>query len=173
MLKATRFVIALGISLLASGLRNAQTVVVDRDAIASRTFVSNAKEASVTSGVWFAYVHSAVLNAVNAIDHCCEPYLFSTKALEGASEYVAAVAAAHRSLDNSCGLLRNNEGPFSVDSLVTHAAHTFTTTNDLLTEVEHARIYAGFHYHHSVLLAKVLGTNVAHPLTQRFFRPAN
>jgi hypothetical protein len=60
---------------------------------------------------------------------------------------------------------------FSVDSLVTHTTHTFSSTNDLLQEVEHARIYAGFHYHHSVIQGKVLGTKVAHQLTQRFFRP--
>jgi hypothetical protein len=62
---------------------------------------------------------------------------------------------------------------FSVDSLVTHTTHNFSSTNDLLSEVEHARIYAGFHYHHSVIQGKVLGTKVAHQLMQRFFGPAN
>jgi hypothetical protein len=62
---------------------------------------------------------------------------------------------------------------FSVDSVVTHSTHNFNSTNDLLSEVEHARIYAGFHYHHSVIQGKVLGTKVAHQLTQQFFRPAN
>ena len=62
---------------------------------------------------------------------------------------------------------------FSVDSLVTHTTHTFNSTNDLLSEVEHARIYVGFHYHHSVVQGKVLGTKVGHHLTQRFFRPAD
>lgn len=61
---------------------------------------------------------------------------------------------------------------FSVDSLVTHTTHNFSSTNDLLSEVEHARIYAGFHYRHSVIQGKVLGTKVAHQLTQRFFQPA-
>lgn len=62
---------------------------------------------------------------------------------------------------------------FSVDSLVTHTTHTFNTTDDLLNEVEHARIYAGFHYHHSVIQGKVLGTKVAHQVIQRYFGPAN
>ena len=62
---------------------------------------------------------------------------------------------------------------FSVDSLVTHTTHTFSSTDDLLSEVEHARIYAGFHYHHSVIQGKVLGTKVAHQIAQRFFGPAN
>ena len=62
---------------------------------------------------------------------------------------------------------------FSVDSLVTHTTHTFNTTDDLLNEVEHARIYAGFHYHHSVIQGKVLGTKVAHQVIQHYFGPAN
>ena len=33
---------------------------------------------------------------------------------------------------------------FSVDSLVTNTTHTFDSTKDLLSEVERARIYAGF-----------------------------
>jgi hypothetical protein len=62
---------------------------------------------------------------------------------------------------------------FSVDSLVTHTTHTFNSTDDLLSEVEHARIYAGFHYHHSVIEGKVLGTKVAHQIMHRFFQPVN
>src|SRR5216683_175541 len=60
---------------------------------------------------------------------------------------------------------------FSVDSLVTHTTHTFATTADLLDEVENARVYAGFHYHHSVIQGKVLGTKVGHQLVHRYFAP--
>ena len=60
---------------------------------------------------------------------------------------------------------------FSVDSLVTHTTHNFDSTRDLMDEVEHARIYAGFHYHHSVIQGKVLGRKVAHQLLERFFTP--
>jgi len=60
---------------------------------------------------------------------------------------------------------------FSVDSLVTHTIHNFSSTKDLLREIEHARIYAGFHYHHSVVQGTVLGTKVAHQLTQHYFQP--
>jgi PAP2 superfamily len=62
---------------------------------------------------------------------------------------------------------------FSVDSLVTHTTHTFASTNDLIKEVEAARIYAGFHYHHSVIQGRVLGLKVAHQLLQRYFAPMN
>jgi len=62
---------------------------------------------------------------------------------------------------------------FSVDSLVMDTTHTFDSSKDLLSEVERPRIYAGFHYHHSVIQGKVLGTKMAHQLTQLFFGPAN
>jgi hypothetical protein len=60
---------------------------------------------------------------------------------------------------------------FSVDSVVTNTTHYFTSTTDLMHEVEMARIYAGFHYHHSVIEGKVLGQNVAHQLMQLYFKP--
>jgi hypothetical protein len=62
---------------------------------------------------------------------------------------------------------------FSVDSLVTNTTHYFTSTTDLMHEVEMARIYAGFHYHHSVIEGKVLGQSVAHQLMQQYFRPVH
>jgi len=58
---------------------------------------------------------------------------------------------------------------FSVDSLVTNTTHTFTTTSDLMHEVENARIYAGFHYHHSVIQGRVLGLKAGDQLMQRYF----
>ena len=58
---------------------------------------------------------------------------------------------------------------FSVDSKVTGNTHTFTSTNDLMHEVEAARIYAGFHYHHSVIEGRVLGLKVGHQLMQQYF----
>jgi hypothetical protein len=60
---------------------------------------------------------------------------------------------------------------FSVDSLVTNTTHTFTRTNGLMHEVEDARIYAGFHYHHSVIQGKVLGQKVADQVMRRYFGP--
>ena len=410
-MRIARLAFLLTIALLASTCLHAQNVVVQWNGIAATTIITNAKEASVASGVWLAYVHLAVFDAVNSIDHRFQPYAFTTQAPEGASKDAAAVAAAHRilvqyfpaqqsSLDSQFatslagiadtganiasgvaigeaaaqglisaratdGLLANvsytppvgpgfyqrtppafaapltpwlgqmvpftmtgpaqffpDEGPtpldsqqwiddynetrtlgainstvrtpqqteiglfwtehtgqqyarafrklatdqglstsdtarlmamlwagyadagigcwnakftfsfwrpvtairagggnpaltadpnwsplantpahpeypaahgcatgvvstvlenffgtpnlqFSVDSLVTHTTHNFTSTTDLLDEVEHARIYAGFHYHHSVIQGKVLGTKVAHQLTQGFFSPVN
>ena len=74
-----------------------------------------------------------------------------------------------RCLDHSGRLFRNPE--FTVDSLVPNTVpYTFTNTVDLMHQVEVARIYAGFHYHHSVVEGSVLGIKVGHQLLQQYFR---
>lgn len=99
-LRNCRFAFLLAIILLTATCVNAQNVVVQWNAIASTTIVTNHKEASVASGVWFAYVHLAVYDAVNAIDHRFQPYLFTTTPPTGSNEDAGAVAAAHRVLVN-------------------------------------------------------------------------
>ena len=49
--------------------------------------------------------------------------------------------------------------------------HTFNSTKDLEQEVEDARIYAGFHYHHSMVQGLVLGQHVARQVLVNFFQP--
>lgn len=97
-MRIIRFVSSLALALLMATCLCAQNVVVQWNSIASTTIITNGKEASVASGAWFAYVHLAVFDAVNAIDHRFEPYLFTTRAPAGASQDAAAVAAAHRVL---------------------------------------------------------------------------
>lgn len=85
----------LALALLLCGRLGAQNVVVQWDAIASSAIISTAKEGSVASGVWLAYVHLAVFDAVNAIDHRYQPYLFTTNPPPGTNKDAAAVAAAY------------------------------------------------------------------------------
>src|SRR5260370_41854708 len=100
MMKISRFTLSLAIALLLAASLSAQNVVSQWNAIASTAIVANAKESPAASGVWFAYVHLAVFDAVNAIDHRFQPYLFTTNPPAGANEDAAAVAAAHRVLVN-------------------------------------------------------------------------
>jgi hypothetical protein len=62
---------------------------------------------------------------------------------------------------------------FTVSSTVFNPAHvhTFNNTKDLEQEVGDARIYAGFHYHHSVVQGFVLGQHVAQYVLVNFFQP--
>ena len=99
-MKIVRFTLSLAIALLLAASLSAQNVVSQWNAIASTAIVANAKESPAASGVWFAYVHLAVYDAVNAIDHRFKPYLFTTNPPAGANMDAAAVAAAHRILVN-------------------------------------------------------------------------
>jgi hypothetical protein len=58
-----------------------------------------------------------------------------------------------------------------VTSVVTHTTHTFTNTKDWEKEVEYARIYAGFHYHNSVVQGAVLGKKVSDKVARDYFNP--
>jgi hypothetical protein len=99
-MKMTRITLSLAITLLLANSLSAQNVVVQWNAIASTTIVTNGKQSPGSSGVWFAYVHLAVFDAVNAFDHSFQPYLFTANPPAGANKDAAAVAAAHRILVN-------------------------------------------------------------------------
>ena len=51
--------------------------------------------------------------------------------------------------------------------------HTFEDTRDWLDEVFWARIYAGFHFHHSLEVGAQLGESVANQLVRNHFGPRN
>ena len=61
----------------------------------------------------------------------------------------------------------------TVDSTITGTSHNFKSVHDLEREVEWGRIYAGFHYHHSLIQGFVLGHKVAHNLVNNYFQPVN
>jgi hypothetical protein len=60
---------------------------------------------------------------------------------------------------------------FTVNSAATHTTHTYNNLGQLETEAYWARIYAGFHYRHSLDEGFKLGHKVAKQLNQNFFQP--
>ena len=51
------------------------------------------------------------------------------------------------------------------------ATRSYNSTDELLREVQAARIYGGMHFRHSVLQGTRLGEKVAHQLVKKYFRP--
>jgi len=78
-----------------------------------------------------------------------------------------ATGAIAKTLENFFGT-RNVK--FSVNSAVTHTTHTYNNVGQLETEAYWARIYAGFHYRHSLDEGFNLGHRVAEQLNQNFFQ---
>jgi hypothetical protein len=116
--------VAIGVlgALFPAARLDAQNIVVDWNNIATTTIVTNGQKASITAGVWFAYVQLAVYDAVNAIDRRHEPYLFATNAPRGASKDAAATAAAYRILVHYF--------PSQSDSLDAHYASSIAGLTD-------------------------------------------
>jgi hypothetical protein len=90
-------------------------------------------------------------------------------------EYPAAHACVTRAVsDVMRAYFRTPNVHIIVDSLAfgdgVHT-HIFKDTRDLYDEVFRARIYAGFHYRHSLVDGGRLGRRVVQQMTARYFRP--
>ena len=66
---------------------------------------------------------------------------------------------------------QSDEVPYSVTSTVTGTRHSFDDFQDVVTEVDDARIFGGMHFHHSVKEGNRLGRRVAdYILNHKFCR---
>jgi hypothetical protein len=90
----------------------------------------------------------------------------------GHPEYPAAHACLTGSLANT---LEQYFGTphvhLTVSSAVTNTTHYFQNVHELEREIEGARIYAGFHYHHSLVQGFLLGHKVSQNVTANYFGP--
>lgn len=82
--------------------------------------------------------------------------------------HTCAAGAIAATLENFFGTSRVK---FTVDNPVTQTTHTFYNVGHLEAEAYWARIYAGFHYRHSLSEGLKLGHRVAEQLNGDFFRP--
>jgi hypothetical protein len=73
-------------------------------------------------------------------------------------------------MDTLTAFFETDEITFSVNSVVTGTTHTFESFDDVVTEVDHARIYGGMHYRHSVKEGNRLGRQVAEHILKHHFR---
>jgi hypothetical protein len=72
-------------------------------------------------------------------------------------------------MDALTAFFDTDEIPYSVTSAVTGTTHSFNSFEDVVTEVDNARIYGGMHYRHSVKQGNRLGRRVTeYVLTHHF-----
>ncbi len=89
----------------------------------------------------------------------------------GHPEYPAAHGCGTQALaDALTAFFGTDEVPFVVTSAVTGTTHTFTSFEDVVREVDNARIYGGMHYHNSVKQGNRLGSRVVEYMLKHHFR---
>jgi hypothetical protein len=87
-------------------------------------------------------------------------------------EYPAAHGCVTQAgMDTLTAFFQTDEIPYSVTSKVTGTTHYFDRFEDVVTEVDNARIFGGMHYHHSVIEGNRLGSQVTkYILNHKFCR---
>jgi hypothetical protein len=90
----------------------------------------------------------------------------------GHPEYPANHGCVTQALmDTLTAFFYTDEIPYSVTSTVTGTTHSFDSFEDVVAEVDNARIFGGMHFHHSVKEGNRLGRRVAdHILKHKFCR---
>jgi hypothetical protein len=73
-------------------------------------------------------------------------------------------------MDAMTAFFETDEIPFSVTSTVTGTTHSFDSFEDVVREVDNARIFGGMHFHHSVKEGNRLGRMVAEYVLETHFR---
>jgi hypothetical protein len=73
-------------------------------------------------------------------------------------------------MDAMTEFFETDEIPYSVTSVVTGTTHSFNSFEDVVKEVDDARIYGGMHYHHSVKEGNKLGRMVTDYVLRTHFR---
>jgi len=85
-------------------------------------------------------------------------------------EYPAAHGCATGALTRTLEILFGPHVQLSASSSVTNTTHTFSSPEDLLHEVQAARIYGGMHYRNSIEVGTALGHCVVAQLRKHYFR---
>jgi hypothetical protein len=73
-------------------------------------------------------------------------------------------------MDTLTAFFDTDEIPYSVTSVVTGTTHSFESFEDVVREVDAARIYGGMHYLYSVKQGNRLGRRVADYVLKNKFR---
>jgi PAP2 superfamily len=76
-------------------------------------------------------------------------------------------------MDAFTAFFETDEIPLSVTSVVTGTTHSFNSFEDVVTEVDNARIYGGIHYRYSVKQGNRLGRMVTDYLLRHHFKASD
>lgn len=132
-------------------------------------------------GCWDAKYHFSFWRPVTAIpngdidgnpDTLADPAWLPLAPTPPHPEFPAAHACATGAIAGTLeGFFGTTRLKFTINSVATQSTHTYYTTHQLENEAFWARLYAGFHYRHSLDEGFKLGHRVARQLNRNFFQP--
>ena len=150
----------------------------DASRLGAMSFVAAADSATAC---WSAKYHYFFWRPVTAIrnagtdgnpDTVADPDWMPLDVTPQHPEYPAAHGCVTEAvMDALTAFFGTDDIPYSVTSTVTGTTHSFVSFEDVVEEVDNARIFGGMHYHHSVKEGNRLGRRVArYMLNHKFCR---
>ena len=156
--------------------RNLDTASAAR--MSAMVFVSIADgfAAAMSAKYHFAFwrPYTAIRNADTSVNPATVPDKgwIPLAATPGHPEYPANHGCVTQAfMDALTAFFGTGEVSITFTSNITHTTHTFTNLQDVVREVDNARVYGGMHYRHSVLQGNVLGRMVASYVCMNYFQP--
>jgi hypothetical protein len=140
----------------------------DAARLAAMSFVAAADSATACMNAKYHYLFWRPLTAIRdaATDGnpatVADPNWMPLDVTPGHPEYPANHGCVTQALmDTLTAFFATDEVPYSVTSTVTGTTHSFASFEDVVQEVDNARIFGGMHFHHSVKEGNRLGQRVA------------
>jgi hypothetical protein len=149
-------------------VENQKLDTADAARLGAMSFVALADSATACMNAkyhfWFWRPLTAIRNAGTDgnPDTVADPNWEPLDVTPGHPEYPANHGCVTQALmDTLTAFFQTDEIPYSVTSTVTGTTHSFDNFEDVVTEVDDARIFGGMHFHHSVREGNRLGRRVA------------
>jgi hypothetical protein len=152
------------------------TMSAARMSAMSYVALADAFAAAMSAKYHFAFwrPYSAIRNADASVNSAtvADPAWIPLAPTPGHPEYPANHGTITQAfMDALTDFFGTDKVSITFTSAVTRTTHTFTSLQDVVQEVDNARVYGGMHYRHSVLQGNLLGRLVATYVCMNYFRP--
>ena len=161
-------------------VENQKLGTADAARLGAMSYVALADSATACMNAKYHYFFWRPLTAIRNADTdgnpntVADPNWVPLDVTPGHPEYPANHGCVTQALmDILTAFFQTDEIPYSVTSRVTNTTHSFGNFEDVVTEVDNARIFGGMHFHHSVKEGNRLGRRVAEYILNHKFCPAD
>ncbi len=156
--------------------QNLNTISAARMSAMACVSIADAFTASMSAKYHFAFwrPYTAIRNADSSVNPStiADTAWIPLAPTPGHQEYPANHGCITQAfMDALTDFFGTDKVSITFTSNVTHTTHTFSDLQDVVREVDNARVYGGMHYRHSVLQGNVLGRMVAMYVCMNNFQP--